>query len=210
MNDSIDNPKEQLDLITSIVRDTRGALDNWSFPFIAWGLSSTAGTILSYLLAGLGKPYLILPLWVILFIGTELVIFLQFARNSNKRVTYASTKVFGALWSAIAAGIAGLWLVSMLSGNPLGFNQGFAGMSVMIAVGYLASGALARYRTMMILGVFWMLGGFACLLVPRLLTPAIVGGMAFLFEFVPGLILYMRERGNSSKAPAGSPTGFGL
>lgn len=204
MNNDTQTPREQLDLITSLVKDTRGVLENWSFPYLACGGVASAGTALSYLMAALGRPNLIMPLWITLTVCTEIAIFIQSALKANKRVTFASTRVIGALWGGIAAGIGGLWLVSMLAGKPVGLGQGLAVMSVLVAIGYLASGALARYRVMIILGIFWMIGGFACLLVPQLAAPMIVGAMSFLFEFVPGLILLLSERRTRASSSAGT------
>jgi hypothetical protein len=195
--DAATDAKEQLDLITALVQDSRSALRENGFPYILWGGISSAGTLLSYLAAGLSREECIMPLWLILTSAGGIAMAVHYGRAAKPKVRHVAERIYGTLWLCIAAGGLGLWLIAMIFHTPYGIQEGLAVLSVLIGIGYVVSGVITNYRTLFALGILWMAGGGACLAVPARWTPALLGSMAFLFEFVPGLVMYIHAKKQS-------------
>lgn len=194
MNDTIRNPQEQLDLITSIVQDSRDALTDSGYPYVIWGGMASIGTALSYLLVYAGLERSIMILWFALVAVAELAVILHYRHAARTGVKYFATRIYNTLWIGIAVGGLGLWVVSMLFHASFGIQNGLATLGVLIGLGYLVSSELTRYRILKLLGFLWMAGGAACLIVPSRFAPAMIGGMSFLLEFIPGLLMYRHEQ----------------
>ncbi len=197
-HETIASPREQLELITTILQDSRDALRNTSFPYIVWGGVCATGTALSYILGFSGMERLIMPLWVILTSGATGVVVFYFARKETKKVKYFSSRIYSVLWGGISVFGLGLWLVSFLFKTPLSLQIGMAFLSTLIGLGYLVSSVLTNYRTLFILGILWGLGGMLALVLSDSLVPALIGSMAFFFEFIPGLLMYRQEKKSRS------------
>ncbi len=199
MNNKPETPREQLDLIVSIVNDSREALQNTSIPYIIWGGFCTVGTAASYALAYFGLQNLILPFWAGIYFLVALVNIVYNRRKQSPGVRYFSTKLSIILWTGMMGFGSALLIVSFLVKKPISLQLGMAFLSILIAIGYLVNSVLTSYRSILILGILWGIGGILCMIVPNLLAPALVGTMAFLFEFIPGLILYSRNEGNKEE-----------
>jgi hypothetical protein len=198
MKETTNSPQEQLDLITSILNDSREALKHTSFPYILWGGVCPIGTAASYFFGTTRLEKLILPLWIILAFGASLSVFLFYNKRKAHTAKYFSTRVYGALWGGISFFGLGLWLASMLFKTGFTLQEGMAILSVLIGLGYLVSSVLTNYRSLLVLGILWGIGGMACLGVSGYFAPALVGSMAFFFEFIPGLIMLRSENKNGA------------
>ena len=198
MKDTFESPQEQLDLITSLVQDSRTGLRENAFPYIAWGGTASAGSLVSYLLAAAGRPGLIGPLWLVLSAAAETAVILYYrnrAKTGTGRPARRSSGIFAALWLGIAFGAGGIALVTVLSRFPCALTVSLGFLSVLLGLGYLVSSVLTRWRILGMLGLGWMLGGFSCFLVPQDFAPALVGALSFFLEFIPGIFMYLHDRG---------------
>ncbi len=204
VQDESASAREQLALITALVQDSRSALKENGFPYILWGGISSGGTLLSYLAAALSLGPFILPLWIVLSSAGAIGMAVYYGRAAKPKVRHVAERIYGTLWLCIAAGGLGLWLIAMIFRTSYGLQEGLAVLSVLIGIGYVVSGVITNYRSLVALGVLWMAGGGACLAVPPRWTPALLGSMAFLFEFIPGLVMLSRSRkGNGARADHG-------
>ncbi len=198
MNDKPETPEEQLDLIVSILNDSREALKNTSIPYIIWGGFCTAGTAASYALAYFGLTKFILPFWAGIYLLALLVNAAYKRRKKTPGVKYFSSKLTVTLWVGMMGFGTALLLVSFLVRKPISLQLWMAFLSILIAIGYLVNSVLTAYRSLMILGILWGIGGLLCMIIPNFLAPALVGSMSFLFEFIPGLILYSRNKAENA------------
>ena len=195
--DSFSNPQEQLDLITSFVQDSRTAFKENGFPYLVWGGIASVGTLISYILGWVGFNRLILPLWGLLVVGGIISVFFYCSmreRHRTKRVKLFSARISNTLWVSISAGGIGLWVFALVFKTSFGIQEGLAVLSLLIGIGYLVSSVLTDYIVLRVLGIFWMIGGAICLIIPQYYSYAFIGAMAFFFEFIPGLVMQLRER----------------
>jgi len=194
MNETFSSPKEQLDLITSIVQDSRKALRENSFPFLVWGAASAVGTAISYALGCTGLDKLILPLWIVIAFGAQTVIFFHYRKKGSTSVKFFSSRIHLVMWTGIAGFGLALALVAIFFKTGFTLPEGMMVMSLAIGIGYLVSSVLTGYRALTVLGILWAAGGLACLVIPAFYAPAVVGSMAFCLEFIPGLVMLRAEK----------------
>ncbi len=190
------NAQEQMDLIARMINDSRSGLRESGIPYVAWGAAGSVGTAVSYALGAAGRAELILPLWIVLAVALAGALLAHGWLRANKRVRRFSTRVYGTLWLAISVFGIGLWIASALPQTAVSLGLSLALISGMIAVGYAVSAVLTAWRFLGIAAVLWWLGGIACLLVPGRWAPAVVGSLAFLLEFLPGVYMLASARGS--------------
>ena len=163
---------------------------------------ASAGTALSYAFAGIGLAGWIGPLWLGLAVCAEAALLLYYRKRSEPKVKLFAPRVYAAFWLSVVAGGAGLCLVSYVFHTGFSLQEGLACLSVMIGVGYFVNGALTRYRILGILGALWMAGGMACMVVPAMAAPALVGEADARAEALP---VGTRQRIEIAGALAGDP-----
>lgn len=202
MKESFSSPQEQLDIITSLVQDSREGLRENAFPYVVWGGAASAGTAVSFLLDGLGCGRFIGPFWIVTSVLAQMSIMLYYRKQNRlfgKRALRLSSRVYAALWGGLVAGGASLIAASLIAGNPFTLSESLAIIGTLIGIGYITSSVLTRYRLLAVLGALWITGACATLALPDRIAPLLTGAMAFLFEFVPGLGMYLR--GNEKERP---------
>lgn len=192
LEDGMESPKEQLDLIATILCDSREALKDNSFPFIIWGGLVSLCTIGTMTLVNLKLFNLIGWLWCIGWLISFIIVFMSY-RKKEKQVRYQSTRILSAVWGAVAMGGAIPWLISLLGNTGFALNEAMSTLAILLSVGYLVTAVLTAYRMLYAGAVAWMIYGCVCLFLASPLAAYGTGAMSFLFMFIPGLIMRNKE-----------------
>ncbi len=184
--------KRQLDLIARLAEDARGSLNDMAVPFLLFGCATVIGTIFSYALAGFGYTKSIFILWSVLMAIPNIVMAVG---QTKGRVPSATDKIFSVLWGSIGFAIVVIMLscFSVLH-SKTSFSSTFLVIALLLFVGYEVSGMLIRSKLMMILGLFWLVAGIACVFVPPLIAPAVIGIATFLLEVVPAIGILLKKK----------------
>lgn len=193
MSDSLDsnsNPGEDLAFIKKVMEDSRRMIEYNGFYFVLWGGLCLIGTGLSYLLGALGKPHLITYIWLVLWLGGFFTSFTAI-RRSGKRVKSFSSTLIGAIWGCLfLLCLIIVGATAMTGALTLPFCMAIT--SGVIAAGVLMSAAVSRSRYLALLSIPWWIGGIGIGMLPSTLAPLALALLTLFFEFIPGLIMYLR------------------
>lgn len=188
--------QEKLDLITLLVSDSRADLKDKGFSFMLWGGVVSAGVLLTFFLRHIQLEKFILDFWLF-FIVVSLAVNYHLARK--RKVRSQVTKLSNVLWfSTVGSGqvllLLAVFLPSYSTIDFLSVPVAVGFLCVLLGVGYLAHAVLSQYRFLYYVGLLWQLGGVFVMLLPEPYPYALVGGMAFLLQFIPGLYIYFIEK----------------
>jgi len=189
------NAEDQLSLITQMMRESKKTILHMGFPSMVWGFCVSIGTLLTYFLSGRSWYQMILPLWIVLFttaIGINMLYFKQ--KDEKRRKSTLIDRLFTNLWIFIAISVLLFWIVSFYLKNSFPISFILCVVGILVSMGYWLSGILAGLRTVQVLSICWLIGSVMVLLVPPSWASGVIGVWAFLFEAVPGLLLYVREQ----------------
>lgn len=189
------NAEDQLWLITQMMSESKKTILHMGFPSMIWGFCVSIGTLLTYFMSDRAWYKTILPLWIVLFItafGINMFYFKQ--KDEKKRKSTLIDRLFTNLWIFIAITVFLFWVVSFTLKNSFPISYILCVVGILVSMGYWLSGILAGLKTIQALSICWLIGSVMVLLVPPSWAPVVIGVWAFLFEAVPGLILYVREQ----------------
>ncbi|AEJ20391.1 hypothetical protein [Gracilinema caldarium] len=197
-SDIAPDAEAQLSLITQMMKESRETIFHLGFPSIVWGVTISIGTLISYIFSANAWYTAIAPLWGILFIFASLLNISYFRRwGFRERKSTLISRLFKDLWIFMLITTLLLWLSGLLLHKNLSFSFMFCFICIVVSGGYWLSATLSGLFLVRCLSIAWLIGSFTVLFVPEVWTPAIMGLWAFLFEAVPGLYLYVRERKES-------------
>jgi hypothetical protein len=186
--------EENLVFIRKIIEEGRTILIENGSTFIFWGTLMCSGTLFSYILALFHLGWAILYLWLGIYILGFAVFFLLIRKRKTVwgKGSFAS-RINGITWIGSALSIPFAAGVGLALGRiDLGVCMGF--VACIVGIAYFITSAIIRYRWLLILSFGWWLGSVVILFIPMFWAPAFMGGMVFLFELVPGVIVYLSKR----------------
>lgn len=192
------SPQEQLDMIETLVQEARRSFIYTGYASMVWGTLVPLGVVLTYFLVGRAWFGFIGPLWMGLFaVGFILVARYYGVIRGKQKKTVLVERMFSNLWvfilglCVLAGGFA--WMFPSFLTLP----QLFCCVSLLVAVGYWASSVLTAYVLLKFVAGAWVVHAFVVLWIPPYWSSLSMGIWAFLFEAVPGLYLYVKERQQS-------------
>lgn len=192
--------QEQLDLITVLVSSSRLDLQENGFNHMLWGAVVSFGTILNFVFFHFQWFSLIGYLWAILGFSAGFVSFL-YNRKKDKRIKSLSTRITKMLWSSVV--FLGLLILYTSIFVPLLFSTNFYVPSIAAALGffsmllglaYILHSVLSEYRFLKVVGMLWIMGGYAQFFLPDRLPYLLMGIMAFMLELVPGVYMFLQYK----------------
>jgi len=201
-------PQEELDgsadaagdlaFIRRIMEESRRqARDNGVY-YLLWGGLVIVCTPVSYLLGFAGQGRFVPWFWGAAFSGMGIFLAIGAARSRGKGGTLGNF-LLGAVWGSVLLLMAALVGASALAGRlDLPWAMGLSSLG--IGLGYLLSAAVGRSPLILALALPWWIGGLIIPLLPPLHAPAALAGLTLLFEFIPGLAMYLRWRAARRRA----------
>lgn len=192
------SPQEQLDIIETLVKEARRSFIYTGYASMVWGTLVPLGVVLTYFLVGRAWFGFIGPLWMGLFaVGFILVARYYGVIRGKQKKTVLVERMFINLWvfilglCVLAGGFA--WLFPSLLTLP----HFLCCVSLLVATGYWVSSVLTDYVFLKLVAWAWVVQAFVVLWIPPYWSSLSMGIWAFLFEAVPGLYLYVKERQQS-------------
>lgn len=184
------SPQQSLDLIRSMIDQTRGAVVDNSFYFLLWGWLVFGCSVLQYLL----KIFDITPyhyaVWWSMPVGG--IISAVYGARQSKKITYR-TFVGDALnyvWIAIAFSFLALVIINIL--GEQGWRTAFTYYILLYAIGTFVTGNLIKFKPLVIGGII----NFVLAVVSIKLSydaQLLTGALAILVSYIiPGHLLRIR------------------
>jgi hypothetical protein len=189
-SDPLPGSAEDLAFIRKVMEDSRRLVEDNGFYYVLWGGLCILGAGLSYLAGSLGFPALIPFIWCLAFGGAGLASALVSRKERKRAKSLAATLIGRVWWSSCLLGAvitAGLAISGALS-LPIAM----AICSAVIAAGFLLSGAVSGSRGLALVSIPWWLGGLLIGRLPFIWAPLALTCLTFFFEFLPGLVMYIR------------------
>lgn len=174
---------QSLDLISSMIREAKGRVQENSFYFLLWGWVTLIGNLGMFVLASMAypHPYLIwiitIPAWIVSFVwGIR-------QRRTARTATHFG-RISAGLW--ISLGVVIVTLVAF--GSKISFELNPL-ILLVSAIPTFTSGIILKFRPLVVGGILFWLSAIASFLVPREFQP-LVGALAIACCYlVPGYLL---------------------
>jgi hypothetical protein len=176
--------EQSLDLITTMIREAQGKVQQNSFYFLLWGWVIVVANLGMYTLTKIGyeMPYVV---WLITIPAWILTIFK--AIRQGKKVNIPSThidRITGSIWICY-----GVVIVSLVAFGKLINFQLNPVILLITAIPTFTSGVIIKFKPLMIGGIVFWIGAIISFLVPQDAQP-LVGAVAIACGYlVPGYLL---------------------
>lgn len=192
------SPQEQLDMIERLVQEARRSFIYTGYPSVVWGMLVSVGVVLTYLFVRSASYALIGPLWLGVFVVGFVLVARYYAsiRRRQKRSVLVE-QMFGHLWLFILGLCFLAGVFAWLFPARLSLPQLLCCISLLVATGYWVSSVLTAYVLLKLVAGGWVVQAFLVFWIPSYWASLSMGIWAFLFEAVPGLYLYVKERKQS-------------
>lgn len=185
--------EKSLELITEVIAQARKKFEENGFIFMLWGVLIAIAAIGQFVLlkneyyATNWYPYLLMPIGV-------LYSFYYFSKKERK-----------SKHNQISAIVSYAWVFLSINMLVLGFLFGrilreslIPVILILLAVGTIISGVSVRSRLLLFSGILINLSAFAGFYIPILYQPLLMGIVAIIAVFIPGIILMVqyKKKGN--------------
>ncbi len=189
--ESESTPQDDLAFIRRMMDGSRALIQNDGREFLAIGLACVLGTVASYLLPLAGAEDFIPWLWGILIAAIAAAEFVL-AKSRRARPKSAAEGYIGAAWLAAILAAGTILAGGAMAGQiDLAFGMGIT--SACVGVGYAFTAYASRSAILGVLAAFWWVGALVLPLMGYL-APAVLGGLTFCLEVVPGVVMRLRSR----------------
>ncbi len=176
--------EESLLFITRMIRNAQGKVQRNTFFFLLWGWIVIIANLGMFVLtkAGYEHPYVV---WLITIPAWLYTMYKAFKRQSQPRSATTHFDLISA-WLWISYSVVIFTLV--VFGSKINYELN-AIILIMTSLPTLVSGAILRFRPLMLGGAAFWVFGIVCFLVPKEFQP-LVGAAAILVGYlIPGYLL---------------------
>jgi hypothetical protein len=185
---------DDVTLIRRLMSDAQGAVSETGIHQIWWGAWVAVALTVSWAAStgalDLGQGWIWIGFLLVGWIGGWVLGAWEDERSPVRTVAGRMTV---SVWIGIGVAATIVGLAGAGSGTIAdGATQGV--ISALIGAGYFASGAATQLRWVRWLGVAWWVGATVMLVRPGPHTKLVMAGMALAFNVVPGIVLFLRRR----------------
>jgi hypothetical protein len=183
-------PEQSLRLIDETIREAKRSFQKIHFYFLLWGILFAMAGIASYVLMRVGSTWHWVG-WPVMGVLGGIIAGVHGAREGRKQGAMTTMdRVHMWLWTASTISLL-LLLVGLLARgvdpNPY--------ILVLIGMPTFITGALMRFRPLMLGGVLFWIIGLASFFVLREYSSLVFSGAIVLGYIIPGLLLKQEENG---------------
>jgi hypothetical protein len=177
---------QSMEIIHSMIATAKNNLSDDGFHFLLWGVLVIMASLAQYYLAVVVEiQYNFLPWMVMPAVGIPAAFIYEWQKKKTEKVKTLFDRVFSLLWLAIGVGMFLLIYISVSNHiPPVPFIMAIVG------VGTFVSGAILRFNMLVLGGVVFWLGAFACTLTTPLNQLLINAIATFIGYIVPGVMLW--------------------
>lgn len=187
-------------MIRRLMEDSQRAVRENGIHYLAWGALTAAALVATYLLAGAGAASAIGWVWMVaIALGWTISIAVGRRQRSEAPVRTLAGRLLGAIWVGCGITLTLLGFVGSATGAiPGGSLQGI--LASVIGIGYFASSFVYGSATWRYLAAGWWAGAAVMLVWPGAYTLLLLAALVVALEVIPGMLLYVRSRRESSLA----------
>lgn len=188
--DNTITPEQSLRLIDDTIREAKRSFQKVHFYFLLWGVLFALSGLVSYLMMQNGSPMHWI-IWPVMGIVGGIVASVHGARQGRKQgATTTMDRVHMWLWTTNTITLILLLIGLVARGvDPNPYILCLIGMPTFI------SGALMRFRPLMLGGILFWVIGLASFFVLQEYSSLVFSGAIVLGYIVPGLLLRSEENG---------------
>ncbi|OQY38522.1 MAG: hypothetical protein B6226_03545 [Candidatus Cloacimonetes bacterium 4572_65] len=184
----MNNAKESLDFIKSIVEDNRKVSLSSGMPSIIWGVFVIIALVATYIGAtnSIQSGWYYMIAWTASCFTAWVIMFITERKKCREEVSTYSQKLLGLVWMSHGMMMMMLSLVGSVSGtiNPFAISPL---MGTVLGSAYFINGVLNDYQWLRIVGITWWVTSAMLFLLVR--TP--IGGANILLYFA-GLMIFLQ------------------
>lgn len=183
---------EELKFIKKVIDDSKKVIIDNGTGYIMWGVLIVVGLLSTYF-GILTKYYFAYSYnWIIVVAtGWILSYFISKKNRASHTTRTFASKIIGSVWLAAGITLTLTGFVPYLSGAISGIYIS-ALMAAVLGIPYFISGVIYDRTWIMCLSIPWWIGSVIMFIYPGLYTLPMMAGMIFLFQIIPGIILYMQ------------------
>lgn len=188
-----ENALQELDMIKRTIEDSRKLLIDNGVGLLLWGVISSIGLIITYLLVMMRFDVIIAPLWGVLVAGGWIFNYFAYYRKKSKPEPYKpfGARILGGLWVAIGVAMCIFGFLATATG-ALSHVFITAALSTLLGSSFFTSAYIFDLNWMKAIGVGWWIGAVVMFVWPGAYTLLLMALMLILFQIVPGMIFYRR------------------
>jgi hypothetical protein len=187
---------DRLRLIESMMASGRRSTENWGWSFLLWGIAYLVAVAWAAFLPEAGGRALA---WPIAMIAAMLLTAVIAKRKRAHQPRTDRSRSIQMLWSAVGAGIFVFAFPVAYSGHmePHSF---IAGIETLLGVAHIASGAMLRWKTQMVVGGLWWAAAVASCWVSETGIAVVFLAATLVCNIGFGIYLMVRESRDKARA----------
>lgn len=187
MEDKVLTEKESLDLISQMIRNTRGRLeDNSGIPFLIWGYTTVIVAVIVWFLVTRSGNYLWHWLWfaIPLFGGTLWLLHYKKQLNNRSRAITFVDRAISHVWMVFGIASFMISIIALLTYIPILFI-------VLLTMGMATAitGLMIRFKPIIFSGFIGILFSPLCVIVRDTSSILIFAAIFVLMMVIPGHML---------------------
>lgn len=182
-------PNESLELISGVILDARKKFKDDGSIYIMWGVLITVAGIGQFLLNYYEYysinyyPYFLMP------VGG--IISFVYYRKKEQKGSNAISRLIGRIWLVILINVL---LLGFVFATELQESL-VPTILIFIGLGTISSGTALRDNTILVPGLLINLIGIVAFFIDWYYHPLIIAGTGFFLNFIPGIILSIKNKG---------------
>lgn len=141
------SPQESLNLITSMIDQTKGAVADDSFHFLLWGWLVFSCCIASYVMKVQLQYHNHYIVWWLMPVGGAISAWYGAKQAKERRVKSFLDEALGYLWIAVGLSFFALVIINVFAGaEVMAWKTAFTYYILLYAIGTFVSGSLLRFK----------------------------------------------------------------
>ncbi|MBX7226115.1 MAG: hypothetical protein K1X55_08790 [Chitinophagales bacterium] len=186
----LNNPQEGMQVILSMIENSKADLRGHSFLFLTWGFLTIFASLIQYICIKLDFPYGHYA-WLLMIVGAIITVVDVSKRSKSRKAKSFVDKAMQAIW--IPFGIGMIFLIVV--GNRFGFQVSFPIFMLIYGMGTFATGKVLDFKPL----IYGSLVAFCCAFISLFIQGSellLMLSVSLLFSYViPGFILKRQSNG---------------
>jgi len=189
--------EQRIIMIQELMEESTRKVMSGGYYFILFSLFSIIGTVVSYIMVHFNLEDSVFLFWLIYWpVISVLTIFFSRGKAVQGEKKNILSSLTGIVWMALVV----VWGVVLVSSYIImkkwSFSFSFSLLSYLLGFGFFFNGFTIKHGLILkILAFIWVMAGFSLLLVRNEYTiPLFFAGYQFLFQFIPGIIIYNKYK----------------
>jgi hypothetical protein len=187
---------ERLRLIESMMASGRKSTEYWGWSFLVWGIAYLVAVAWASFLPQAGGRSLA---WPVTMIFAALLTAAIAKRRTRHQPRTDRSRFIQAVWSTVGCGIF-LFAFTVAYSRHIEAHVFMAGIETLLGVAHIASGAMLRWKTQMVVGGLWWAAAVASCWVSEMGIAVVFLAATLVCNIGFGIYLMVRESRDKARA----------